>query len=94
MSPGAPLLPGFGRSGNAKDNRMAALGGPSTPTIYSYDPVGGWPSFVLQESPRNGCPSLRDFRRLGTTGSNIKRFSSPASPPSAAHLPTRVHLNT
>jgi len=34
------------RLASVKDNRMAALGGPSTPTTYSYDPVGNLFGYV------------------------------------------------
>jgi hypothetical protein len=43
--------------------------------------LGGWPSFLPWEHNSTGCPSLRGFRRLGTTAAGMRRRFSSASRP-------------
>jgi RHS repeat-associated protein len=42
------------RLASAKDNRVAAQGGPSTPTTYSYDPAGNLTGYALSNSLQTG----------------------------------------
>jgi hypothetical protein len=42
------------RLASATDNRVAAQGGPSAPTTYSYDPVGNLSSYVYPNAVQTG----------------------------------------
>jgi RHS Repeat len=42
------------RLASAKDNRVAAQGGPATPTTYSYDAVGNLSGYALSNSLQTG----------------------------------------
>jgi RHS repeat-associated protein len=42
------------RLASAEDNRMAALGGPSTPTTYNYDPAGNLAGYAYPNTVQTG----------------------------------------
>ena len=62
------------RLASVKDNRMAALGGPSAPTTYSYDPVGNLSGYVYP----NTVQTSNVFDQLNRLKQTCSATSSPA----------------
>jgi YD repeat-containing protein len=62
------------RLASAKDNRIAAQGGPSTPTTYSYDPVGN----LLNYTYPNTVQTANVFDPLNRLTQTCSATSSPA----------------
>jgi len=67
------------RLASVKDNRMAALGGPSTPTTYSYDPVGNLTGYVYPNTVQTSIV----FDQLNRLTQTCSATSSPACSASA-----------
>src|SRR5580698_6297936 len=47
---------------------------------------------VCPPAPRKGCPTFRDFRKVGTTDDGISRLLSPSSQLSGLHSPRPAHV--
>jgi RHS repeat-associated protein len=62
------------RLASAKDNRIAAQGGPSTPTTYTYDPVGN----LLNYTYPNTVQTANVFDPLNRLTQTCSATSSPA----------------
>ena len=62
------------RLASAKDNRIAAQGGPSTPTTYSYDPVGNLSGYAYPNTVQTG----NVFDQLNRLTQTCEATTSPA----------------
>src|SRR5206468_11657788 len=59
---------------SAKDNRVAAQGGPSTPTTYTYDPAGNLTGYAYPNTVLTG----NVFDQLNRLTQTCSATSSPA----------------